>query len=87
MDDSDTPELDQLSALADQAERFLTDRLDTHDIRQACALARGYLDLARYYHEPVKVEDLERIIAKMRVLLASCTDSNAPEFRPRPLKS
>ncbi len=86
MDDSDTPELDQLSALAEQAEHILTKRLDSHDIRQACALARGYLDLARYYHEPVKVEDLERIIAKMRTLLASYTDEAALQFGPQKAK-
>jgi hypothetical protein len=86
MENSDTPELDQLSALAEQAEQILATRLDSHDIRQACALARGYLDLARYYHEPVKVEDLERIIAKMRTLLASCADKAALDFRPREAK-
>jgi hypothetical protein len=78
MDDSATPELDQLVALAEQAEKILANSVGTHDIRHACALGRGYLDLVRHYHEPLKVEDVERVIARMRALLAS--NEAKPEF-------
>jgi hypothetical protein len=82
MDDSETPELDQLIALAEEAEQILAKSAGSHDIRNACALARGYLDLAQYYHEPVKVEDLERVIAKIRSLLDLDQESRGLETRP-----
>ena len=84
MDDTDTPELDQLIALAEEAERILAKSAGSHDIRNACALARGYLDLARYYHEPVRVEDLERVIARIRSLLD--LDKESPRLGTRPLE-
>ena len=70
MDDSDTPELDQLIALAEEAEQILANSIGTHDIRHACALGRGYLELVRDYHEPIKVEDVIRVVARMRALLS-----------------
>ena len=81
MDDSDTPELDQLVALAEQAEKILANSIGTHDIRNACALGRGYLDLVRHYHEPIKVEDVERVVARMRALLS--LDQANPELELR----
>ena len=70
MDDSETPELDRLMALAEEAEQILAKSIGSHDLRHACALARGYLDLALFYHEPVKVEDVERVLVRMRALIA-----------------
>ena len=84
MDDTDTPELDQLIALAEEAERILAKSVGSHDIRNACALARGYLDLARYYHEPLRGEDLERVIARIRSLLD--LDRESPRLETRPLE-
>jgi hypothetical protein len=71
-------------ALAEKAEQILAKSIGSHDIRNACALARGYLDLARYYHEPVKVEDLERVIARIRSLLD--LDKDSPGLEPRSLE-
>ena len=70
MDDSETPELERLIALAQEAEEILAKSIGSHDLRHACALARGYLDLAQYYHEPVNVEDVERVLARMRNMIA-----------------
>lgn len=72
-----TPQLDRLIELAAEADQILARSLGSHDIRHACAVARGYLDLARYYNEPVKVEDVERVVARMRVLLS--TSDTPPE--------
>jgi hypothetical protein len=78
MDHPETTPLDELVALAEEAEKILANSIGTHDIRHACALGRGYLDLVRHYHEPLKVEDVERVIARMRSLLA--LDKPRPEL-------
>jgi hypothetical protein len=67
----DTRHLARLVALAAEAEHILTQGFTSHDIRHACAIARGYLDLARSYGEPVNLEDVERVLARMRAALAS----------------
>jgi hypothetical protein len=64
-------QLDRLIALADEADRILAQSIGSHDIRHACAVARGYLDLARSYNEPVNIEDVERVLSRMRALLKS----------------
>jgi hypothetical protein len=69
MDPSETTRLDRLTALADEAEQILASSIASHDIRHACAVARGYLDLARFYNEPVNVEDVERVLVRMRAAL------------------
>ena len=67
----DSSPLDQLLALAEEAEDFLTTkaaRLQTlamDDIRDACAIARGHLDLLRLYGAPVNVDDLERVLVRV----------------------
>lgn len=38
-------------------------------MRHACAVAHGYLELARSYGEPVDIEEVERVIARMRATL------------------
>jgi hypothetical protein len=81
MDHSETPQLDRLIALADEAEQILAKSIGSHDIRHACAVARGYLDLARSYNEPVNVEDVERVLTRMRALLLS--DQTAPDDQSR----
>lgn len=81
MDNSETKRLDRLIALAEEAERILAQSIGSHDIRHACAVARGYLDLARSYNEPVNVEDVERVLARMRAMLIS-TKSKPASDRP-----
>ena len=71
MEPPETTHLDRLIALAAEADQILERSLGSHDIRHACAVARGYLDLARYYNEPVKVEDVERVVERMRALLSA----------------
>ena len=75
-------QLDRLIALADEADRLLAQSIGSHDIRHACAVARGYLDLARSYNEPVNVEDVERVLCRMRALL-SAKPPEAEKKRPR----
>ena len=65
--------LDRLIALAQEADQILARSINSHDIRHACAVARGYLDLARSYDEPVNVEDVERVLSRMRDLLSQNT--------------
>jgi hypothetical protein len=71
MSSPDSSQLDRLIALADEAEQILAQSIGSHDIRHACAVARGYLDLARFYNEHVNVEDVERVLSRMRALLAN----------------
>jgi signal transduction histidine kinase len=66
---STSAHLERLIALADEAEQLLARSIASHDIRHACAVARGYLDLARSYNEPVNIEDVERVLERMRELL------------------
>jgi hypothetical protein len=66
---STSTHLARLIALADEAEQILARSIASHDIRHACAVARGYLDLARSYNEPVNVEDVERVLERMREAL------------------
>ena len=58
--------LNRLIALVEETEQILARGVSSHDIRQACALARGYLDLALSYDEPVSMETIERVICRMR---------------------
>ena len=69
MDHLENSQLDRLIALAEEAEQILARSIASHDIRHACAVARGYLDLARSYNEPVNIEDVERVLARMRAAL------------------
>lgn len=66
MKQPDSSKLERLMALVEEAEQLLARGIPTHDIRQACAVARGYLELALSYDEPVNVEDVERVLEKMR---------------------
>jgi hypothetical protein len=69
MDPLENSHLDRLIALAEEAEQILASSIASHDIRHACAVARGYLDLARFYNEPVNIEDVERVLVRMRTAL------------------
>jgi hypothetical protein len=64
-------QLERLIALAEEADKILARSVGSHDMRHACAVARGYLDLARSYNEPVNVADVERVLRRMRALLRS----------------
>jgi hypothetical protein len=71
MDQSKPSQIDRLIALAEEAERIVAQGLNSHDIRHACAVARGYLDLARSYNVPVNVEHVEEVLARMRALVSA----------------
>ena len=86
MEHSQTSQIDRLIALANEAEQILARSIGSHDIRHACAVARGYLDLARSYNEPVNVEDVERVISRMRALLVSKEPEAAIEPRRRTVR-
>lgn len=62
--------LDRLVALAAEAEKILSRGVASHDIRHACALARGYLELARQYDEPLNAADVERLVVRIRTALS-----------------
>ena len=66
MNSADASNLDRLIALVEETELLLERSLHSHDVRQACAIARGYLDLAQSYGEPVNLDDVERIVARVR---------------------
>ncbi|WP_414659914.1 hypothetical protein [Horticoccus sp. 23ND18S-11] len=67
--------LERLVALAAEAESILARGFASHDIRHACALARGYLELARQYGEPLRAEDVDRVMDRMRSALAELQPS------------
>ena len=69
MDQPKPSQIDRLIALAEEAERILAQSIASHDIRHACAVARGYLHLALSYNEPVNVENVEEVVARMRALV------------------
>jgi hypothetical protein len=69
MEHSKPSDIDRLIALAEEAERIVAQGIGSHDIRHACAVARGYLDLAVSYNEPVNVEHVEEVLARMRALV------------------
>jgi hypothetical protein len=61
----DTTLLARLLALAAEVERTLANGVASEEIRDACAIARGHLDLVRLYGEPINVDDLERVFARV----------------------
>ena len=78
MDQPKPSQIDRLIALAEEAELILAQSIASHDIRHACAVARGYLDLALSYNEPVNVEHVEEVVSRMRALVRGAP----PETRP-----
>ena len=81
MDQPETSQITRLIALVAEAEAILAKSIASHDIRHGCAVARGYLDLARSYGEPVNIEDVERVIARMRAALGSKTSRRSKPTR------
>jgi hypothetical protein len=65
MNQESTSTLDRLLALAAEAEQILAQTVASEEVRDAFAIVRGYLDLGRLYGEPVKVDDLERLLAQI----------------------
>src|SRR5687768_544760 len=57
--------LDRLFSLAAEAEKILAQTVASEEVRDAFAIVRGYLDLGRMYGEPVQVDDLERLLARI----------------------
>lgn len=65
MNQDPTSTLDRLLALAAEAEQILAQTVASEEVRDTFAIVRGYLDLGRIYGEPVKVDDLERLLARI----------------------
>ena len=65
MNQDSTSTLDRLLELAAEAERLLAQTVAQEEVRDAFAIVRGYLDLGRLYGEPVQVDDLERLLARI----------------------
>jgi hypothetical protein len=61
----ETTLLQRLVTLAAEVERTLGCGIASEEIRDACAIARGHLDLVRLYGEPLNVDDLERVFARI----------------------
>jgi hypothetical protein len=57
--------LDRLVALAAEAEQIIAKGIVSHDIRQVCAVARGYVELARSYGEPISMEAVEGLLVRL----------------------
>lgn len=60
-----TSTLDRLLALAAEAEQTLAQTVAPDEVRDAFAIVRGYLDLGRLYGEPINVDELERVLARI----------------------
>ena len=65
MNNDSTSTLDRLFSLAAEAEKILAQTVASEEVRDSFAIVRGYLDLGRMYGEPVKVDDLERLLARI----------------------
>jgi hypothetical protein len=65
MNHDSTTTLDRLLALFVEAEQVLPQAAASEDLRDAFAIVRGYLDLGRMYGEPVNIDDLERMMARI----------------------
>src|SRR5687768_7448535 len=65
MNHDSTSTLDRLLALEAEAEQILGQTVASEEVRDAFAIVRGYLDLGRMYGEPIKVDDLERLLARI----------------------
>jgi hypothetical protein len=65
MNHDSTSTLDRLLGLAAEAEQILAQTVASEEMRDAFAIVRGYLDLGRLYGEPVQVDDLERLLARI----------------------
>ena len=65
MNQDSTTTLDRLLALASEAEQLLAQTVASEDVRDAFAIVRGHLDLGRLYGEPINVDDLERLLARI----------------------
>ena len=65
MNHDSTTTLDRLLALFTEAEQVLPQAAASEDLRDAFAIVRGYLDLGRMYGEPVNIDDLERMMARI----------------------
>ena len=65
MNQDPTSTLDGLFALAAEAEQTLAQTVASEEVRDTFAIVRGYLDLGRMYGEPIQVDDLERLLARI----------------------
>jgi hypothetical protein len=65
MNQDSTTTLDRLLALASEAEKLLAYNVASEDVRDALAIVRGHLDLGRLYGEPLNIDDVERLLARI----------------------
>ena len=65
MNQDPTSTLDRLLALAAEAEQTLAQTVASEEVRDAFAIVRGHLDLGRLYGEPINVDELERVLARI----------------------
>jgi chemotaxis regulatin CheY-phosphate phosphatase CheZ len=65
MNQDPTSILDRLLALAAEAEKTLAQTVASEEVRDAFAIVRGHLDLGRLYGEPINVDELERVLARI----------------------
>lgn len=69
MNQDSTTTLDRLLALAAEAEQIMAHTVASEEARDAFAIVRGHLDLGRLYGEPINLDDLERIMARVAKLI------------------
>ena len=65
MNQDSTTTLQRMLGLAHEAEQILSQTVASEDVRDAFAIVRGYLDLGRLYGEPINLDDLERLLARI----------------------
>jgi hypothetical protein len=65
MNQDSTTTLNRLLALFAEAEQILPQADASDELRDAFCIVRGHLDLGRLYGEPVNVDDLERMMARI----------------------
>jgi hypothetical protein len=65
MNHDSTTTLNRLLALFAEAEQILPQADASEELRDAFSIVRGHLDLGRLYGEPVNVDDLERMMARI----------------------
>lgn len=61
----DTNLFDRFFALAAEVERVIAYSVVSEHVRDACAIVRGHLDLVRLHGEPINVDELERVLARI----------------------
>lgn len=61
----ETTLVDRFFALMAEAERMVAFSVGSEHVRDCCAIVRGHLDLVRLYGEPINVDEIERVMARI----------------------